>query len=476
MRIHHTVVVGKSRRSGAQWLVAAAVLLLMSSVGFATPQDPYVDAVLDALERKGLLTAQEVHDIKLEARTAAATAGDDDAAVAAADTAASAPAARSEATTFPDFDVWGRLQPRYTYTGSKNGREGTNSFTFRRARMGLKGRMAQNISFRTQFEAANEEPDGLDNVDVLLDAWVRFEHFADSVGDIVIGQQFVPGYTRPPQTTASVERKFTEFLFPGSAGRARGLTLRRGMAGMPESSGPGLFDNRLQYSVGLFNGPDLETNNDNNDLMFAGLLSWRPFGDVIVDEYEYRDQPFRWHLNAAYATSRDRGSLDARVQRNLLGAASPVTLDNDWYTVFTDAHWHHWFAWASYSYFRSEGEDGLLAASDASLSSTLHSRAWTVGMSRTLALPWPDRYLGLAWQYQKVDNQHPSRTRLFDTLTGSPANGVLAGMNRGEAYHGIVTFLLNAKTRIINEYIHYAVDSGPAPDHGVLVTQLQIDF
>ena len=50
------------------FLLAAVLLGPLAHAG-----DAYVDEVLNALERKGLLSAQDVHDIKLKAREAAAT-------------------------------------------------------------------------------------------------------------------------------------------------------------------------------------------------------------------------------------------------------------------------------------------------------------------------------------------------------------------------------------------------------------------
>ncbi len=446
----------------------------------------YADAVLEALAKKGLLTDQEVHDIKLDARQAARQEQAQSAGVKATPGAtqqgllAKAAQTVSQAVKpkpgFPDYRVWGRLQPRYTYVPSKDGREGTSSFTFRRARIGLKGYLADKMPFRYQYEASNEIP-GLSNVTNLLDAWVGFEHFRDQIGDIIVGQQFIPGYTRAPQLSASVERKFPEFLYPGLAGRARGISLRRGDNGLPETTSKGVFDNHLLYGVGLFNTPDLALDNDNNELLFAATLGWRPTGQSVwPDEYAIKKRGFNYGFNAAYASSRDTATLDSGVQA-APPLNNPVELDNEWYSLWTDIEYGHWFGWASWNGFVSDARDGQVIDTDGLASDSLNSSAWAIGGSHTFPISGNPDIQGwaLAFQYQSVDNDHPSRTRFFRDLTGRSAGELARGMNDGSAYHAIVTFILNRNARIINEFTHYNGTDGSV-DHDSLVSQLQIDF
>ena len=250
--------------------VLLGVLSSASALADAGADRVYADAVLDALARKGLLTPAEVREIRQQAGQAAARHGAGAESSAAAVAPAPPPAQQDTAAApreWPEFRVWGRLQPRYTYIPGSDGLEAENAFTLRRARMGVQGDITEDIAFRTQYEAANEVP-GLSNVDSLLDAWIRLEHF-EAVGDLVVGQQFVPGYGRPPQWSASVERKFTEFLSPGVAGRARGLTLRRGRFSMPEPQTEGWFGDRLYLHAGVFNSPDLGLDNDDSQLLYS---------------------------------------------------------------------------------------------------------------------------------------------------------------------------------------------------------------
>lgn len=424
-----------------------------------------MDEVLRALEHKGLLSAQEVHDIKLRARSQARSAK-------SAPPEAEPPAAPADtAGTRPTLSFWGRLQPRYTHIGTQGGREGTQAFTFRRARIGVRGALGEDVAFYTQYEASNEVP-GLSNAQNLLDAWIRFETFGETFGDLIVGQQFIPGYGRAPHMSASVERKFPEFLSPGTAGRARGLTLRRGQAGAPETLTPGLFGDRLQYGIGVFNAPDLSLNNDNNDLLRAAAVMFSPRGNVRNDEYAAGDLPLRYLLGLTYATSRDRGGLDAGVQQRLTGRR--VTLEDEWYGAFAEAHVGAWYGWTSWSTFASEPDDGYLVDVDEQAVDRLRSRAWAAGISRTFALRRAGHRLGLAFQFQQVDNEHPSRTRFFRVLTGNSTDELARGMDQGESYQFIATWLIGPSMRWINEYAWFTPDHDAG--YGAWVSQFQLNF
>ena len=76
--------------------LALAALLMLATP--APASDAYVDEVLKALERKGLLSAQEVRDIKVNAREA-----DRRAQAAAPPTTATPPPAAVELTIFTLF-------------------------------------------------------------------------------------------------------------------------------------------------------------------------------------------------------------------------------------------------------------------------------------------------------------------------------------------------------------------------------------
>lgn len=454
--------------------VLLGVLSSAPALADAGADRAYADAVLDALARKGLLTPAEVREIRQQAGQAAARHG----AGAESSATAVAPAARpaqqdtvAAPREWPEFRVWGRLQPRYTYIPGSDGLEAENAFTLRRARMGVQGDITEDIAFRTQYEAANEVP-GLSNADSLLDAWIRLEHF-EAVGDLVVGQQFVPGYGRPPQWSASVERKFTEFLSPGVAGRARGLTLRRGRFSMPEPQTEGWFGDRLYLHAGVFNSPDLGLDNDDSQLLYSLALGLAPLGPTFPDEYAWKPRPLRYMLGIGLNRSQDSDTFDTRVQAALLG--QDVELDNDWYHLFAELQGGRWFGWTSYAEFHSRprGSADLLMDAGGALRERLRSRAFTAGLSHTLAWPGEGRALGLGLQYQRVDNEHPSRTRFFRVLTGRSPQDLARGMDHGQAWHAMLTYIFSPYARLINEYIWF---DRRRDAYSAWITQMQIDF
>ncbi|WP_287554609.1 porin [Cycloclasticus sp.] len=279
------------------------LLALVSLPALADSSHAYANAVLEALQKKGLLSEHDVADIKQHAQQAELQASKPSVAkktsVKSAVNNLVVATKKNVNKASPNIKFWGLAQPRYTFVPSKNGRQGTNSFTLRRARLGFTGFASDNVAFRFQYDASNEVV-GLSNAQKLLDAWVSLKHFDDSLGSITVGQQFALGYTRRPHKSASVERKFTEVLSPGAVGRARGLTIRKGNMGLPETNSKGYFGNRVHYALGLFNSPDLSLNNDNNDLLFSAAFALRPNGiSPSDDEYQFKDRPLAYSVGAA---------------------------------------------------------------------------------------------------------------------------------------------------------------------------------
>jgi hypothetical protein len=73
-----------------------------------------------------------------------------------------------------------------------------------------------------------------------------------------------------------------------------------------------------------------------------------------------------------------------------------------------------------------------------------------------------------------VDNEHPSRTRFMRILTGSSAAELARGMDRGQAFQLMATYIFTPNIRLLNEYAWFDADGGI--DYGGLVSQLQVDF
>ena len=133
-----------------------------------------------------------------------------------------------------------------------------------------------------------------------------------------------------------------------------------------------------------------------------------------------------------------------------------------------------WFGWASWTQFLSKDVDGLpLARADGGLDDRLRSRAWTAGFTRSFPLAG-GRFVGLGFQYQQVNNEHPSRTRFMRILTGSSADELARGMDEGQVFQLMATYIFAPGIRLLNEYAWFDADRGP--DYGGLVSQLQIDF
>lgn len=445
-------------------------LILFSSHSLADSSHAYANAVLDALHKKGLLSQQDVDDIKQQAELAATkpTAAQTGSVKSTINQLVSA-TKKTVNRASPNIQFWGQLQPRYTFVPSKNGLQGTNSFTLRRARVGFKGFASEQVAFRFQYEAASEVP-GLSNAQRLLDAWVSFKHFDDSIGSVTVGQQFALGYTRRPHKSASVERKFTEVLSPGAVGRMRGLTLRKGDMGLPETYSKGYFGNRLHYALGLYNGPDLSLNNDNNDLLFSAAISLRPNGvSPSDDEYQFKDRALAYSIGAAYSTSLDSVTLDTNFQ------PSGIDLDNEWLSAHVDVQAHHWWLWASWAQFKSDAQGGLARNTEGKLTNTLGSNAFTLGLSRAYLLDSED--MGWAWalQYQHVNNEHPSRTGFFRPLTGKSSDEIARGMDQGSVYQAMLTWQFDENLRLINELSYYK----PTDDnfsYPAFISQLQLTF
>jgi len=449
------------------------LLALISLPSLADPSHAYANAVLQALQQKGLLSQHDVANIKQQAiqaeLEATKTATPKTGSVKSAVKQLVAATKKSANKASPNIKLWGKLQPRYTFVPSKNGLQGTNSFTLRRARLGLNGFLADKIAFRYQYDAANEVG-GSSNVQKLLDAWVSFKHFDETIGSITVGQQFVPGYTRRPHTTASVERKFSEVLSPGEVGRVRGISIRKGNMGLPETNSKAYFGNRLHYAVGLFNSPDLSFNNDNNDLMFSTAISLRPTGvSPSDDEYQFKDRPLSYSIGAAYSTSLDSITLDTRFQ------PSGVELDNEWLSAHIDVQAHHWWLWASWAQFKSDAQGGLALNAQGDNTDNLSSNAFTLGLSRAYLLNSED--MGWAWalQYQHVNNEHPSRTMFFRALTGRSSDELARGMDQGSVYQTMFTWQFDKDVRLINELSYYQPTDGGL-SYPAFISQLQVAF
>ncbi len=132
------------------------LFFLVNTTAIADTSHAYANAVLDALQKKGILNAQEVADIKKQAlvaeEKAMQTATKPKQTILTKTTKNITAVKQQVNRASPNIKIWGKLQPRYTFVPSKNGLEGTNSFTLRRARLGFYGflRITLLIAFNTK--------------------------------------------------------------------------------------------------------------------------------------------------------------------------------------------------------------------------------------------------------------------------------------------------------------------------------------
>ena len=165
-----------------------------------------------------------------------------------------------------------------------------------------------------QYESASAN-----NATSLLDANVSFKHF-DDWGRIVVGQQFMlVGGINSSGKTMITEREFTKFVGPGQSGRGRGIVIAKGQG----LYGKGLFDDRVGYNLGIFNGPDLARDNENGDNLYTGRIALTPFGGMTGDEYNIKFSPLKLQIAAGIGTSRD----------NVTVGTTRTIVKDDWYSA-----------------------------------------------------------------------------------------------------------------------------------------------
>jgi len=173
-------------------------------------------------------------------------------------------------------------------------RDEADSFSIRRARVGLSGRPARNLRFRVVADLARSS--------ILLDAAVEFQPVEPA--GLRAGQFLVPFSLESTTSSADLDlinRSLTvEALAPGrdngSAGRDIGAAAFGRLA-------------FLEYTVGLFNGSGINRKDTDNHKDWAGRLVLRPFGGLSLGGSFYlgRESPFPEDPPAR----RNRMGLDA---------------------------------------------------------------------------------------------------------------------------------------------------------------------
>ncbi|RMF93509.1 MAG: hypothetical protein D6734_09970 [Candidatus Schekmanbacteria bacterium] len=157
------------------------------------------------------------------------------------------------------LNIGGYMQTDYRYYEGGEDENNKNTFDIRRARLTASGNMFKNIKYKLQTDFSDED-------DELRDAYVDIDYTPLAI--VRAGQFKVPfGYE---QTTSSTTFDFIERSVAGnfiaSTSRDIGVMLFGS-----------LFENRMKYYLGAFNGTGENSTDDNDSLTFIGRLLFSPF-------------------------------------------------------------------------------------------------------------------------------------------------------------------------------------------------------
>ncbi len=390
-------------------------------------------SLLDLLQKKGVLTKEEVENQKKEMKEEKA-------------------AWKNEGFVSSlrrhNIQLYGRLQPKYTYIPSDHstGKNTTSSFEFRRARLGVMGTIIKDIDFNFQYESA-----ATSNATSLLDAYITFKQFDDYLGWISVGQQYATiEDLNSSGKTILTERTFPQLMLPS---RAKGVTIGKGQGDV--WYGKGFFNDRLGYWVGIFNGPDTERKNDNGDHMYTGKIMLTPFGSLTGDEYNIKFSPLKVQLSVGAATSRD---FNAAV------TGSPtIKVKDNWYTSAFQLEYNGWFFMSQWAKKSIDVGNNLPKR---------ETEAYFFGGTRSFALPAKGQFLGIGFAWQKIDNEDPSLTSLF-----GPRSATSSGLsfNKGYSYHPVINYMIRPNIRLQTEYGIYH-EEGVKIKNNSLFSMLTLDF
>lgn len=176
-----------------------------------------------------------------------------------------------------DLKISGYAQALYRYyeLDSEN-----DSFSLPRVRIKFDGDIIPELTYRIQIDAAASS-------NILRDAYIKYEKYP--CANIIIGQTFIPFSEEQLYPTTKLE------LIDRSLATSR-LSYDRDIGIQLQGE---LFDNRLSYGAGVFNGAGRNTadNNDNKDVVARAVIS--PFkgkaafleGLSLGGAFQYGKQP-----------------------------------------------------------------------------------------------------------------------------------------------------------------------------------------
>ncbi len=173
----------------------------------------------------------------------------------------------AERPEYPSFRLNGYIQARYTLTD-----EGTHEFSIKRARLGLKGEILENMNYKLQLDGVKSP--------ILMDAQVEWSVIPKA--KLTFGQFKIPFSIENLTSSSSLDNvnrtQTVEELCPGQDIGASGRDI--GMA----VSGKFSF---LEYSVGIFNGSGINRRDTNEKKDLVGRLVFHPIDSLSVGVSQY---------------------------------------------------------------------------------------------------------------------------------------------------------------------------------------------
>jgi hypothetical protein len=151
--------------------------------------------------------------------------------------------------------------------------KGTDSFSVRRARVGLAGEIVKNLRFKLSVDVAKSP--------TLLDAEIEFA--PNAIAGVRFGQFRVPFSLESFTSTADIDMidrsSVVDALAPGRDNSASG-----------RDAGAVLFGGSscLEYAVGFFNGAGINRTDTDGHKDFGGRIVLRPFGFLAIGGSLYR--------------------------------------------------------------------------------------------------------------------------------------------------------------------------------------------
>lgn len=216
------------------------------------------------------------------------------------------------------LDIYGYGQVRYTYqTNDVAGAEDSDNFQVQRARLGIKG-FAYSDRLKYQLLLSASQSGQFDNVS-LLDWFIDYSHIREF--GIRAGQFKVPystSFTISASELQLVERPQVDSNF--RMDRDNGIDLYGT-----------LFDAKLTYNIGAYNGEGRNKSNTDNGSLYAVRLISEPMGRYPYHESDNEmSDRFLILLSAAYAINEDQaGSTNTNLSSRLtvLGASDVTSYD-----------------------------------------------------------------------------------------------------------------------------------------------------